>query len=84
MSNYISVSDYNLAIGKLGDMAALTSCSFNEMTERIVELEKAVSHLRSVLDAETEKPNRKSDLEIFSRIVPSEDFLKLEGNIFLD
>ena len=34
--------------------------------------------------AETENPNQKSDLEISNRIIPDEDFLKLEGNIFLD
>lgn len=31
----------------------------------------------------TAKPKQKSDLEIFSRIEPSEDFLKLEGNMFI-
>ena len=40
--------------------------------------------LRPATDAKTEDPKQKSDLEIFSWIVPSEEFLKLEGNMFLN
>ena len=34
-----------------------------------------IDELRSALDAKTEIPNQKGDLEIFSRIIPDEDFL---------
>jgi predicted ATP-binding protein involved in virulence len=51
---------------------------------RIDWLEDRIGQLESVPDAKTENPNQKSDLEIFNRIVPSEEFLKLEGNMFLN
>lgn len=51
---------------------------------RIDWLEDRISQLESVPDAKTENPNQKSDLEIFNRIVPSDEFLKLEGNMFLN
>ena len=51
---------------------------------RTAWLEMELSDLRSALDAKTENPKQKSDLEIFSWIVPSEEFLKLEGNMFLN
>ena len=54
------------------------------LSARIDLCEYYLNELRPVTDAKTENPKQKSDLEIFSRIVPSEDFLKLEGNIFLD
>lgn len=44
---------------------------------RTAVLEMKLDDLRSALDAKTENPNQKSDLEIFSRIVPTEDFLIL-------
>jgi hypothetical protein len=58
--------------------------NLSEVLMRLGAIEETLADLRSALDAETENPNRKSDLEIFSRIVPSDAFLKLEGNIFLD
>lgn len=54
------------------------------LNNRIDELYEAQSDLRSVADATTDIPNQKYDLEIFNRIVPSEEFLKLEGNMFLN
>lgn len=44
---------------------------------RVMTTEALLSELRSVLDAKTENPNQKDDLEISNRIVPSEDFLIL-------
>lgn len=46
-------------------------------------MKNQTDELRSAPDAKTENPNQKSDLEILSAIVPSEDFLKLEDNMFL-
>lgn len=54
------------------------------LSARIDLCEYQLSELRPATDAKTENPKQKSDLEIFSWIVPSEDFLKIEGNIFLD
>ena len=51
---------------------------------RTAVLEMELSDLRSAMDAKTENPNQKGDLENFSWIVPSEEFLKLEGNMFLN
>lgn len=42
-----------------------------------------MDQLRSALDAMTVKPKQKDDLEISNRIVLSEDFLKLEDNMFI-
>lgn len=56
----------------------------SEILARLDALEGTLADLRSALDAETENPNQKSDLEISNRIVPSDAFLKLEGNLFLD
>ncbi len=44
---------------------------------RTAVLEMELSDLRSALDAKPENPNQKSDLEIFSWIVPSDEFLIL-------
>ena len=44
---------------------------------RIDWLENIISQLGPAPDAKTENPNQKSDLEIFNRIMPSEEFLKL-------
>ena len=44
---------------------------------RIDWLEDRISQLEPVPDAKTENPNQKSDLEIFSRIEPSTEFLIL-------
>lgn len=40
--------------------------------------------LRSVSDATTENPNQKDDLEIFDRIVPTEEFVIKYSNIVWD
>jgi hypothetical protein len=58
--------------------------NLSEVLMRLDALEETIADLRSALDAETENPNQKSDLEISNRIVPSDAFLKLEDNIFLD
>ena len=55
-----------------------------KLSARIDLCEYHLNELRPATDAKTENPKQKSDLEIFSWIVPSEDFLKLEDNIFLD
>lgn len=44
---------------------------------RTAGLEMEISDLRSAMDAKTENPNQKSDLEISNRIIPSEEFLIL-------
>lgn len=54
------------------------------LSARIDLCEYQLSELRPATDAKPENPNQKSDLEIFNWIVPSDNFLKLEGNIFLD
>ncbi len=54
------------------------------LSARIDLCEYQLSELRSVMDAKPENPKQKSDLEIFSRIVPCDEFLKIEGNMFLD
>ena len=43
-----------------------------------------LNELRPDTNAKTENPNQKSDLEIFDWIIPSEEFLKLEGNMFIN
>lgn len=47
------------------------------LSARIDLLEYKLDELRSDMDARTEIPNQKDDLEISNRIVPSEDFLIL-------
>ena len=88
----------NIGLIRIADNFSTMSCNVTTMQEEIQKLTEAIatlnnridelygtrSDLRSVLDANAEKPNQKDDLEIFNRIIPSEDFLKLEGNIFLD
>lgn len=52
---------------------------------RTAVLEMEISDLRSAMDAKTENPNQKGDLEIFSQIVWNEEILKiLEEPIKLD
>ena len=48
-----------------------------DLSTRIDLLEYKLDELRPDTDAMTENPNQKSDLEIFGRIVPTEDFLIL-------
>lgn len=59
------------------DLQCDLECTDATNSARIDLLEYKVSELRPVLDAKTENPNPKSDLEILNRIVPSEDFLIL-------
>lgn len=54
-----------------------------ELATNITQLKEDVDQLRSALDAMTVKPKQKDDLEISNRIVLSEDFLKLEDNMFI-
>lgn len=54
------------------------------LSARIDLCEYYLNELRPATDTKTENPKQKSDLEIFSWIEPSTEFLKLEGNIFLD
>ena len=54
------------------------------LSARIDLCEYQLNELRPATDAKTETPKQKSDLEIFSWIVPSDDFLKLEDNMFLN
>lgn len=55
----------------------------SELATNIIQLQKDMDQLRSALDAMTVKPKQKDDLEISNRIVLSEDFLKLEDNMFI-
>ena len=54
------------------------------LAARIDWCEYQLNELRSATDAKPENPKQKSDLEIFSRIIPCDEFLKIEGNMFLD
>lgn len=57
----------------------------SELNNRIDVVEMELSDLRSALDAKTETPNQKGDLEIFSQIEWDETFLKFgDGNMFLN
>jgi dGTP triphosphohydrolase len=52
---------------------------------RTAELEMELSDLRSAMDAKTENPKQKDDLEIFSQIEWDEHFLNFgPSNIFLN
>jgi hypothetical protein len=76
----ITTDEATEAVSKLAQLMRDMECA----NARIDWLEDRISQLESVPDAKTENPNQKSDLEIFNRIVPSEEFLKLEGNMFLN
>jgi hypothetical protein len=76
----ITTDEATEAMSKLAQLMRDMECA----NARIDWLEDRISQLESVPDAKTENPNQKSDLEIFNRIVPSEEFLKLEGNMFLN
>ena len=80
----ISLAETVAQIGISAQDATTAMVNLSEVLMRLGAIEETLADLRSVLDAKTEKSNQKDDLEIFNRIVPSEDFLKLEGNIFLD
>ena len=68
------------AIQRIASLIQSMEC----VNARIDYIEDKLSQLEPAPDAKTENPTQKSDLEIFSRIEPSAEFLKLEGNIFLD
>ena len=57
---------------------------YHELSNRVTVTEMELDDLRSAMDVKTENPKQKSDLEIFSWIIPSDEFLKLEGNMFLN
>lgn len=76
----ITTDEATEAMSKLAQLMRDMECA----NARIDWLEDRLSQLESVPDAKTENPNQKSDLEIFNRIVPSDEFLKLEGNMFLN
>jgi predicted nuclease with TOPRIM domain len=68
----------------LHDLRYEAENTYRELSNRATVTEMELSDLRSALDVKPENPNQKSDLEIFSWIVPSDEFLKLEGNMFLN
>lgn len=76
----ITTDEATEAMSKLAQLMRDMECA----NARIDWLEDKLSQLESVPDAKTENPNQKSDLEIFNQIVPSDEFLKLEGNMFLN
>ena len=75
-----SLNEITEAVKKMADLMSAIDC----VKARIDHVEYKLSQLEPAPDAKTENPKRKSDLEIFSRIEPSTEFLKLEDNIFLD
>ena len=92
------MSDNNIGLIKITDAFTTVSCNVTTIQEqiqkltetiatinsRIDELSGAQSDLRPVAGATTDIPNQKYDLEIFNQIVPSEEFLKLADNMFLN
>ena len=59
--------------------------NYIDAQSKVNENNKSFSDLRPALDAKTENPNQKGDLEIFSQIVWDEDFLKMNAsNPFLN
>ena len=76
----VTIDEATEAMSKLAQLMRDMECA----NARIDWLEEQLSQLEPVPDAKTENPNQKSDLEIFDRIIPSEGFLKLEGNMFLN
>lgn len=81
------------SVAYLGCSAEEAGEAFKQLANRMKQLsanapidyiKNQTDELRSVPDEKTETPNQKDDLEIFARIVPSEEFLKLEDNMFLD
>lgn len=74
-----SLDEVTEAVKQMADLMKAMDCA----NARIDYLEYKLSQLEPAPDAKIENPKQKSDLEIFSRIEPSEDFLKLEGNMFI-
>ena len=68
----------------LADMRYDTESADASLQCQIDVVNMKLDELRPDTDAKTENPNQKSDLEIFDWIIPSEEFLKLEGNMFLN
>lgn len=62
---------------KLDILGGRANHQISALEGRVTTTEALLDDLRSVLDAKTENPNQKDDLEISNRIVPSEDFLIL-------
>lgn len=95
--NRMSYTENELVAVKdsLNDLYCRVDYQDDEIDKKVKVLDDKVSELhatammeidllRPATDAKTENPKQKSDLEIFSWIVPSEEFLKLEGNMFLN
>ena len=68
----------------LADMRYDTESADASLQCQIDAVNIKLGELRPDTDAKTENPNQKSDLEIFDWIIPSEEFLKLEGNMFIN
>ena len=68
----------------LADMRYDTESADASLQCQIDVVNMKLDELRPDTDAKTENPNQKSDLEIFDWIIPSEEFLKLEGNMFIN
>ena len=88
----------NIGLIKITDNFSTIGCTVEIMQKEIQKLTEAIatinnhidelygtgSDLRPVTDATADIPNQKCDLEIFNQIVPSEEFLKLADNMFLN
>jgi hypothetical protein len=74
-----SVLDYKIdsRVASLETKVNIMQNSASSNENRIYALEQEIVDLRPALDATTENPNQKGDLEIFSQIVWDENFLKL-------
>lgn len=68
----------------LADMRYNTESADASLQCQIDVVNMKLDELRPDTDAKTENPNQKSDLEIFDWIIPSGEFLKLEGNMFIN
>ena len=68
----------------LADMRYDTESADASLQCQIDVVNMKLDELRPDTNAKTENPNQKSDLEIFDQIIPSKEFLKLEGNMFLN
>lgn len=68
----------------LADMRNDTESADASLQCQIDVVNMKLDELRPDTDAKTENPNQKSDLEIFDWIIPSKEFLKLEGNMFIN
>ena len=59
----------------MSDLRCDVDCADAANSARTDSVEMKIDELRSALDAKTENPNQKGDLEISNRIVSDEDFL---------